>query len=122
MRQATCRLRGAGVDEGREPLMVEPTTEGRPGSIPRGVRRGVAAAGSRLRIQQYVHSHQASLNSALRAHDSLDAWLAVDPDWRSPIAERDFLEFRDDVWYELGLPEPTPKGAGFWPSGGPQWD
>ncbi|MGF1660165.1 MAG: hypothetical protein ACFCUS_12125 [Rubrimonas sp.] len=44
-------------------------------------------------------------------------------DWRSPLAEDEFAEYRDAAFLErVGLPHLVEALAAFWPSRGPQWD
>lgn len=75
-----------------------------------------------MRVHQYVHAHRDVLNARLLKHVSLASYLSSEPEWRSPLAARDYVEFRDELWDELELERPTPQGAGFWPRQGPQWD
>jgi len=88
----------------------------------RATQVGVAEKGSRHRMQQWVHTRQAELNDALRERETLDAFLAGDPLWRSPLASEDYFEFRDTIWAVLNLAGESPQAAGWWPRGGPQWD
>jgi hypothetical protein len=90
----------------------------------RAIKTGVAERKSRHRIQQWVHARQPQLADLLAsASPSLGAFVGDgDIEWRSPLAARDYREFRDELWKELGLPGPSPQEAEFWPRNGPQWD
>jgi hypothetical protein len=61
-----------------------------------------------------VNEHPAVLEDA----------IGVGPiDWRSPLKDDDFAEYRDAPAFErIGANATKVPLAGFWPRGGPQWD
>ncbi|MBB3981629.1 hypothetical protein GGR44_001276 [Sphingobium fontiphilum] len=74
--------------------------------------------GSLKWIQRAVNSRAASLEAPI-----LDRTGAVFVDWRSPLAEDEFAEYRDAAFLErLGMVSLTAPLQEFWPSHGPQWD
>lgn len=89
-----------------------------------GIVSGPALRGSRWQIQQYVNNHGGALSTAVL--DVLPARLrelGVAIQWVSPLAEDDFVEYRDaDFLRAVGLEEAIPDLKQFWPSSGPSWD
>src|SRR4051812_26974996 len=79
--------------------------------------------GSRLRIAEWVGARPEWLITAAGLWPSLEVFRAGEPmQWLSPLAADGWVEFRDETWQKAGLPWPSPQRAGWWPSGGPQWD
>lgn len=56
--------------------------------------------------------------------DVLDAAIGIGSvTWRSPLANDDYAEYRDDeALRRLGIQLPRRSLDSFWPRGGPQWD
>jgi hypothetical protein len=54
----------------------------------------------------------------------LDAAISLGPiDWRSPLREDEYAEYRDEAFLaRLGIALPRRSLESFWPRGGPQWD
>jgi hypothetical protein len=54
----------------------------------------------------------------------LDEQIGLGPiDWRSPLREDDYAEYRDAAFLErIGVILGQRPLDGFWPRGGPQWD
>lgn len=80
---------------------------------PEGVR------GSLKWIQRAVNENWPSLNQSIE--EQIGKGERVE--WRSPLRNDDFAEYRDGTFLELlDLSELNPQLADFWPRGGPQWD
>ena len=70
--------------------------------------------GSLKWIQKMVNQYSGLLDEAIGMGEI---------DWRSPLAEDDFAEYRDESFLErLDIPKLTHPLSGFWPKRGPQWD
>lgn len=80
---------------------------------PEGVR------GSLKWIQTAVNENWQSLNQPIEAQIGKGERV----EWRSPLQNDDFAEYRDGTFLELlDLSGLKPQLADFWPRGGPQWD
>lgn len=77
--------------------------------------------GSLKWIQRLTGSESTLLSDGIRASLNLPAsWRA---DWKSPVQEDGYAEYRDAAFLELlGLDAHIDALRSFWPSGGPQWD
>ena len=74
--------------------------------------------GSLKWIQRAVNERWSSLENPIRA-----ALGAHSIEWRSPLRQDNFAEYRDGDFLELlGLARLRPELSKFWPSRGPQWD
>jgi hypothetical protein len=83
----------------------------------------VGDRGSKLRIAEWVNRRAAALNQTLLDSSStLRDFCTGSLRWRSPLLEKDFHEYSDDLWRALRLPTPDPVRDGFWPRGLPHWD
>lgn len=81
-------------------------------------RRG--QRGSQKWLQLAVEHDCSSLNAPIAQRLGV---AEADLDWRSPLAEDDFAEYRDQTFLtRLGAVLPHRTLASFWPSRGPQWD
>jgi hypothetical protein len=76
--------------------------------------------GSKFELWQWVHGHTAGLSAALTAASVTLRGFASGITWLAPAHAG--TELRDAAWTQVGLPQPTPQAAGWWPSGGPTWD
>lgn len=93
-------------------------------------KSGKADQGSRLYLQEYMAHAQDELSELIiAASPSLLAFVdsKTKIEWKSPLAEKDFYEYRDDFLKVLGLePENYVVAKSelkkFWPKSGPQWD
>src|SRR5262245_46671097 len=70
--------------------------------------------GSQRWMQWFVNHAPRVLNDA----------IGLGPiEWRSPLRDDDFAEYRDAAFLDrLGITLPRRPLEGFWPRGGPQWD
>jgi len=93
-------------------------------------KSGKADQGSRLYLQEYMARAQDELSEVtIAASPSLLAFVdsKTKIEWKSPLAEKDFYEYRDDFLKVLGLEQEREQEANealrkFWPKNGPQWD
>src|SRR4051812_875269 len=76
--------------------------------------------GSKFELWQLVHQRTEALNAALIEESVTLREFASGIEWLAPSL--DGTELRDAAWNQLGLPEPAPQAAGWWPPGGPTWD
>ena len=77
--------------------------------------------GSLRWIQEFVNHHPGILESAIVS--ASDGRIKGPIEWRSPLADDDFAEYRDDAFLELlDIELGTRPLAQFWPRLGPQWD
>ena len=87
----------------------------------------VANRGSRRWLQVLVNCRPEMLNDAIAQRLPE---LPDDFDWRSPILEDHYAEYRDQSfldrlagsWYYREPEQPQQELSGFWPRFGPQWD
>lgn len=80
----------------------------------------LAAKGSRRWLQIAVNQRPETLNQPLRAALRLPEQTTVE--WLSPLAEENFIEYRDSaVISRLGI-NLRHSLFDFWPPGGPMWD
>ncbi len=77
--------------------------------------------GSQYQLQRWVLERPDELNTDLTARNKALASWAQKIEWISPTSETT-KELRDDAWNAIGLPEPSPQQAGWWPKGGAVWD
>jgi hypothetical protein len=77
-------------------------------------RQPAGRKGSLRWIQKLVNEHA----------NVLDGAIGLGPiDWRSPRADDDFAEYRDEAFLDkLGVTLPKVALPRFWPARGPQWD
>lgn len=92
-------------------------------------RIGSAQKGSRFCLQEYIKKDKNKLSEIIIGSSlSLIAFLGDDMklDWKSPVAENDFYEYRDDFLRGLNINTVTEEAHKklrlFWPHNGPQWD
>ena len=93
-------------------------------------KSGKADQGSRLYLQEYMAHAQDELSELMiAASPSLLAFVdsKTKIEWKSPLVEDDFYEYRDDFIKVLGLEQEKYQKATqalrkFWPKNGPQWD
>ena len=79
------------------------------------------ARGSLKWIQEFVNNRTADLDAAI--HAASDGRIATPLSWRSPLAEDEFAEYRDQVFLDrLDIDLSSRPLADFWPRLGPQWD
>jgi len=89
---------------------------------------GKAEQGSRLYLQEYVSKAKDGLSEQIiNASPLLQSFIGGkgNVQWKSPLTELDFYEYRDDFLevLELGIDSDAQKKLGeFWPKNGPQWD
>lgn len=90
---------------------------------------GKAEKGSRLYLQQYMVNAKEKLSEMIIATSPsllsfTDSKIKIE--WKSPLVDKDFYEYRDDFLDDLGLGEDLnhakEKLREFWPKNGPQWD
>jgi hypothetical protein len=68
-----------------------------------------------------IDAHRPIADAALR--DALQLGPEITVDWRSPLRNDAFAEYRDSDFLErIGLGDLRPTLGAFWPRGGPQWD
>ena len=85
------------------------------------VRQKRGIKGSLKWIQGIAENPDHFVNQGIRANLRIPAEQRVD--WRSPRADDDFAEYRDESWLAiLGLSHLAQDLKLFWPRGGPQWD
>jgi hypothetical protein len=74
----------------------------------------LCARGSQRWMQWYVN----------HAPQILDAAIGLGPiDWRSPLCDDEYAEYRDEAFLErLGVTVAVKPLERFWPRGGPRWD
>ncbi len=85
---------------------------------------GRAYKGSQLHLQDMVNSQPQQLNRLILSNSpSLHWYAATNPEWVSPLAKDDYMEYQDRRFLAaVGLHELSTKLADFWPRGGPVWD
>lgn len=84
---------------------------------------GRAIAGSQLQLQLYVNNQPEVLAAAIIAARPQLADRAPHIEWRSPLSNERYAEYRDSAFLNaLGLDEHAVALADFWPAGGPRWD
>jgi hypothetical protein len=77
--------------------------------------------GSQYQLRRWILERPDDLNHNLcSGNDELGRW-ARRIEWLSPTTES-ATELRNQAWRAIGLPEPSPQAAGWWPPGGPVWD
>jgi hypothetical protein len=82
---------------------------------PRGTK------GSLKWIQGVAEDSSHPVNQGIRENWGLADKVKID--WKSPLAEDDFAEYRDSTFLRvLGLDELAGELSEFWPTHGPQWD
>lgn len=85
------------------------------------VRQIVGERGSLKWMQRLVDAHRGLADQTLRETLRLDPSVALE--WRSPLREDSFAEYRDSDFLErIGLGHLRDDLGAFWPRGGPQWD
>ena len=91
----------------------------------RTVREGSASKGSRYCLQRYVEQRPQELGELIvRSSPLLAARQGTEVSWLSPLAEQNYLEYRDDFLgpKALNLPDYFRALKDFWPDNRPQWD
>jgi len=90
---------------------------------------GLAKKGSRFCLQEYIKKNKNKLSQYIIASSfSLISFMDKDlkVEWKSPLEENDFYEYRDDFFRDLDINVITEdiekKLRLFWPKNGPQWD
>lgn len=85
---------------------------------------GRAYKGSQLHLQDLVNGRSQELNRQILSNAPLlDRYAAADPEWVSPLAKDDYMEYQDRRFLAaVGLHDLSIKLADFWPRGGPVWD
>lgn len=76
--------------------------------------------GSKYELWQWVHRRATALNTALTEESPTLREFGSAIEWIAPAQAGG--ELRDAAWNNVGLPNPSPQSAGWWPSGGPTWD
>jgi len=86
------------------------------------MRDQYAAAGSQRWLQIAVNRHPEMLDASLRQAGAIQSDETVD--WKSPLIQEKFAEYRDRTALKLLDADPLPNRAltDFWPSRGPVWD
>jgi hypothetical protein len=85
------------------------------------VKQAIGERGSLRWIQTLIDAHRPIADAALR--DALQLGPEVSVEWRSPLRDDAYAEYRDSDFLErVGLGELRPMLGAFWPRGGPQWD
>ena len=80
-----------------------------------------AAAGSQKWLQVAIERRPKTLLSALRRCGAVERASSVE--WRSPLREQEFKEYRDHAALTLAGVQPLRRPlADFWPARGPVWD
>ena len=75
--------------------------------------------GSLKWIQEFVNERPDELNALILPSLGKASLL----EWRSPLAEDDYAEYRDKAFLDrLGIGDLAPELGQFWPSRGPRWD
>lgn len=99
-----------------EPAGAERATSGRVAAD------GLALKGSQLQTQLYVNARPQVLNAAIvEAGTSIPE--GADIEWRSPLREDGYAEYRDaDFLAALGLESYANALKTYWPARGPRWD
>lgn len=77
--------------------------------------------GSQYQLQRWVVERPDELNRHLRSRNQEFAREVRKIEWLSPTREST-TELRDEAWSTVGLSEPSPEAAGWWPPRGPVWD
>ena len=91
--------------------------------LPRIDSTGRAYKGSQRQIQTYVNEKQDALNSAIAQSLSRYNVDAHGISWVSPLAQDNYLEYRDSEFLErVGLGHLGTSLSKFWAHGGPRWD
>jgi hypothetical protein len=85
------------------------------------VEQPVGEKGSLKWMQRLLKDRQTVLTNAIRDAAALpEEW---DVNWRSPLEEDQWAEYRDSAFLaRIGLSHLAVGLAGFWPDRGPQWD
>lgn len=79
------------------------------------------AKGSLKWIRKAVNEHTELLNARIR--ESLALPSDIEIEWKSPLADDEFAEYRDDDFLTLlGVKQLEYPLSRFWPVRGPQWD
>lgn len=88
------------------------------------VTPGRAHRGSQRQLQGYVNQHEATLSGAImEALPSRLEELGVCIRWVSPLAQDEYVEYRDkDFLRAVGINDSEVELGKFWPRGGPCWD
>jgi hypothetical protein len=84
---------------------------------------GKAERGSQLQLQIYVNRRRDELSAAVI--EALPTLGADGPEleWRSPLEEDDFAEYRDEAFLgAIGCADLAADLKDFWPTRGPVWD
>lgn len=77
--------------------------------------------GSLRWIQHFVNERPGELDEAIRSASG--GGIETPIEWRSPLEDDDFAEYRDDAFLDrLGVTLTERSLDSFWPRGGPQWD
>ena len=80
-----------------------------------------AAAGSQKWLQVAIERRPKTLLSALRRCGAVERASSVE--WRSPLREKEFKEYRDHAALTLAGVQPLRRPLDdFWPARGPVWD
>jgi hypothetical protein len=82
--------------------------------------------GSQRELFQYLidPEHRLRINTTLLRESPTLRDFALDPGairWISPDLQTG-KELKDSAWEKVGLREPSPQAAGWWPRSGPTWD
>ena len=87
------------------------------------IRDGDTDKGSRKCLQDYMKNDSKQLSDLIiLSNQELLMIDNVDLYWKSPIAELNFLEYRDNFLEPLGLMKFDNEIRQFWPANGLQWD
>lgn len=77
--------------------------------------------GSLKGIQILINKNQNVIDNLIK--DAVSEFRDININWKSPLEEDDYAEYRDDDFLQLvGLKPNDINLANFWPSRGPQWD
>lgn len=86
----------------------------------RAVEKGQARGSLKL-IRRAVNNRTSLLNERIRVALQLRSDVAIE--WKSPRADDDYAEYRDDAFLKLlGIQLARHPLKEFWPNRGPQWD